>query len=103
MPGEFGGFAGCESCGVAESAGVLYHGGDDGDAADGGGGAAESAGHAGRSGQAGWSGAIPAHEIDEVVHTVGGLMHTPASVTGGNIQGQVQAANTLIKLADKLT
>jgi hypothetical protein len=45
---------------------------------------------------------IPPHEIDDVVHTVGGLMHTPPAVTSGNIQGQVQAANTLIKLADKL-
>ena len=45
---------------------------------------------------------IPAHEIDDVVHTVGGLMHTPPSATAGSIQGQVQAANTLIKLADKL-
>jgi hypothetical protein len=45
---------------------------------------------------------IPPHEIDDVVHTVGGLMHTPPSVTSGNIQGQVQAANTLLKLADKL-
>jgi hypothetical protein len=45
---------------------------------------------------------IPPHEIDDVVHTVGGLMHTPPSATAGNIQGQVQAANTLIKLADRL-
>ena len=45
---------------------------------------------------------IPSHEIDDVVHTVGGLMHTPPAVTAGSIQGQVQAANTLIKLADKL-
>jgi hypothetical protein len=45
---------------------------------------------------------IPPHEINDVVNTVGGLMHTPPSVTSGNIQGQVQAANTLIKLADKL-
>jgi hypothetical protein len=45
---------------------------------------------------------IPPHETDDVVHTVGGLMHTPPSATSGNIQGQVQAANTLIKLADKL-
>jgi hypothetical protein len=45
---------------------------------------------------------IPPHEIDDVVSTVGGLMHTPPSATAGNIQGQVQAANTLIKLADKL-
>jgi hypothetical protein len=45
---------------------------------------------------------IPPHEIDDVAHTVGGLMHTPPSETSGNIQGQVQAANTLIKLADKL-
>src|SRR3984885_15176728 len=45
---------------------------------------------------------IPPHEIDDVVHTVGGLMHTPPAATAGNIQGQVQAANTLIKLADKL-
>jgi hypothetical protein len=45
---------------------------------------------------------IPPHEIDDVVNTVGGLMHTPPAATSGNIQGQVQAANTLIKLADKL-
>src|SRR5580698_8169793 len=45
---------------------------------------------------------IPPHEIDDVVHTVGGLMHTPPAATAGSIQGQVQAANTLIKLADKL-
>jgi hypothetical protein len=45
---------------------------------------------------------IPPHEIDDVVNTVGGLMHTPPSVTGGNLQGQVQAANALIKIADKL-
>jgi hypothetical protein len=44
---------------------------------------------------------IPPHEIDDVVNTVGGLMHTLPSATSGNIQGQVQAANTLIKLADK--
>jgi hypothetical protein len=45
---------------------------------------------------------IPPHEIEDVVNTVGGLMHVPPHVTSGNIQGQVQAANTLIKLADKL-
>jgi hypothetical protein len=45
---------------------------------------------------------IPPHEIDDVVNTVGGLMHLPAEATSGNIQGQVQAANALIKLADKL-
>jgi hypothetical protein len=44
---------------------------------------------------------IPAHEIDDVVNTVGGLMHLPAHATSGNIQGQVQAANALIKIADK--
>ena len=42
------------------------------------------------------------HEIDDVVHTVGGLMHLPPQATAGNIQGQVQAANALIKMADKL-
>ncbi len=45
---------------------------------------------------------IPPHEIDDVVNTVGGLMHLPPHATSGNIQGQVQAANALIKLADKL-
>ena len=45
---------------------------------------------------------IPADEIHDVVNTVGGLMHLPASATSGNIQGQVQAANALIKIADKL-
>jgi len=45
---------------------------------------------------------IPPHEIDDVVNTVGGLMHLPPHATAGNIQGQVQAANALIKLADKL-
>jgi hypothetical protein len=45
---------------------------------------------------------IPQHEIDDVVDTVGGLMHLPPHATAGNIQGQVQAANTLIKLADNL-
>ena len=45
---------------------------------------------------------IPPHEIDDVVNTVGGLMHLPPQATAGNIQGQVQAANALIKLADKL-
>jgi len=45
---------------------------------------------------------IPPHEIDDVVNTVGGLMHLPPQATSGNIQGQVQAANALIKLADKL-
>ena len=39
---------------------------------------------------------VPAQEIDDVVQTVGGLMHTAPPAT------QVQAANTLIKLADKL-
>jgi hypothetical protein len=37
-----------------------------------------------------------------VVNTVGGLMHLSAEATSGNIQGQVQAANALIKIADKL-
>ncbi len=46
---------------------------------------------------------VPQHEIDDVVNTVGGLMHLPAAATSGNIQGQVQAANALIKLADKLS
>ena len=45
---------------------------------------------------------IPPHEIDDVVNTVGGLTHLPPHATSGNIQGQVQAANALIKLADKL-
>jgi hypothetical protein len=45
---------------------------------------------------------IPPHEIDDVANTVGGLMHLPPHATSGNIQGQVQAANALIKLADKL-
>jgi len=45
---------------------------------------------------------IPPQEIDDVVKTVGGLMHLPPLVTSGNIQGQVQAANALIKIADKL-
>jgi hypothetical protein len=45
---------------------------------------------------------IPSHEINDVVNTVGGLMHLPPHATSGSIQGQVQAANTLIKLADKL-
>ena len=39
---------------------------------------------------------------NDVVNTVGGLMHLPPHATSGNIQGQVQAANALIKLADKL-
>ena len=45
---------------------------------------------------------IPPHEINDVVNTIGGLMHLPPHATSGNIQGQVQAANALIKLADKL-
>jgi hypothetical protein len=45
---------------------------------------------------------IPPHEIHDVVNTVGGLMHLPPHATSGNISGQVQAANALIKLADKL-
>jgi hypothetical protein len=45
---------------------------------------------------------IPPQEIHDVVNTVGGLMHLSPAATSGNIQGQVQAANTLIKLADKL-
>jgi hypothetical protein len=45
---------------------------------------------------------VPPHEIDDVVNTVGGLMHLPPHATAGNIQGQVQAANALIKIADKL-
>jgi len=45
---------------------------------------------------------IPSEEIDDVVNTMGGLMHLPPQTTAGNIQGQVQAANALIKLADKL-
>jgi hypothetical protein len=45
---------------------------------------------------------VPAREIDDVVNTVGGLMHLPPQATAGNIQGQVQAANALIKIADKL-
>jgi hypothetical protein len=43
---------------------------------------------------------IPAHAIDDVAHTVGNLMHLPPAATGGNIQRQVQAANTLIRLAE---
>jgi hypothetical protein len=45
---------------------------------------------------------IPPDEIHDVVNTVGSLMHLPPSVTSGNIQGQVQAANALLKIADKL-
>jgi hypothetical protein len=45
---------------------------------------------------------IPQQELDDVVNTVGGLMHLPPHATAGNIQGQVQAANALIKIADKL-
>ena len=45
---------------------------------------------------------VPPQEIDDVVNTVGGLMHLPPHATSGNIQGQVQAANALIKIADKL-
>ena len=45
---------------------------------------------------------IPTDEINDVVATVGGLMHLSPAATSGNIQGQVQAANALIKLADKL-
>lgn len=45
---------------------------------------------------------IPLEEINDVVSTVGGMMHLSPSVTGGSIQGQVQAANTLIKLANGL-
>jgi hypothetical protein len=45
---------------------------------------------------------IPIEEISDVVSTVGGLMHLAPSATGGSIQGQVQAANTLIKLANGL-
>jgi hypothetical protein len=45
---------------------------------------------------------VPPQEIDDVVNTVGGLMHLPPHATAGNIQGQVQAANALIKIADKL-
>jgi hypothetical protein len=39
---------------------------------------------------------IPPHEIDDVVNTMTGVLHTAPPAT------QVQAANTLIKLADKL-
>jgi hypothetical protein len=45
---------------------------------------------------------IPPDEINDIVNTTAGLMHLPPSATGDNVQGQVQAANTLIKLADKL-
>ena len=45
---------------------------------------------------------VPPQEINDVVNTVGGLMHLPPHATAGNIQGQVQAANALIKIADKL-
>jgi hypothetical protein len=40
--------------------------------------------------------------MNDVVNTVGGLMHLPPHATSGSISGQVQAANALIKLADKL-
>lgn len=43
---------------------------------------------------------IPPAAIDDVAHTVGNLMHLPPAATGGNIQRQVQAANTLIRLAN---
>jgi hypothetical protein len=46
--------------------------------------------------------AVPPEEIDDVVRTVGGLMHLPASATAGGISGQVAAANALIKLGEKL-
>ena len=45
---------------------------------------------------------IPSQELDDVVNTVGGLMHLSPQATSGNIQGQVQAANALMKIADKL-
>jgi hypothetical protein len=45
---------------------------------------------------------VPPDEINDVVGTVGSLMHLPPSATSGNIQGQVQAANALLKIADKL-
>ncbi len=45
---------------------------------------------------------IPMDGVSDVVRAVGGLMHVSPEVTGGNISGQVQAANTLIKLADGL-
>ena len=45
---------------------------------------------------------VPPQELDDVVNTVGGLMHLPPHATAGSIQGQVQAANALIKIADKL-
>ena len=38
---------------------------------------------------------VPPDEVNDVVHTVGGLMHLSPAATAGNIQGQVQAANTL--------
>jgi hypothetical protein len=46
--------------------------------------------------------AIPIDEINDFVSTVGGLMHVSPSETGGSISGQVQAGNTLIKLANGL-
>jgi hypothetical protein len=45
---------------------------------------------------------IPMEELHDVVTTVGNLMHVSPETTGGNIQGQVQAANTLIKVAEGL-
>ncbi|MGB8538937.1 MAG: hypothetical protein WCD57_21120 [Acidobacteriaceae bacterium] len=45
---------------------------------------------------------IPPQEIDDVVNTVSGLLHLPPHATSGNISGQVQAANALIRIADKL-
>jgi hypothetical protein len=46
--------------------------------------------------------AIPAEELDDVVKTVGSLMHLTPQATGNKIQGQIQAANTLIKIAEGL-
>ncbi|HEV2275617.1 MAG TPA: hypothetical protein VGR96_15705 [Acidobacteriaceae bacterium] len=43
--------------------------------------------------------AVPADEVNDVVNTIGSLMHLPPESTKGSIAGQVEAANTLIKLA----
>ena len=45
---------------------------------------------------------VPQEEIDDVVRTVGGLMHLDPSATKGSVSGQVAAANALIKLGEKL-
>ncbi len=45
---------------------------------------------------------IPQSEIDEVAQTMGKLMRLDPQATGDNIQGQVQAANTLLKMGTAL-